>query len=142
MKSDNLKRMIIYVFASTGAVLFLLAFFYMFKGNKFISTGTIPEIIGANSVITIGLFLTHKIEFRFAIFEYLLDIVFMLAVIVVSGFLFNWYSRISVWVPVIIVIVIYVLFNLLDIVRVHRDIKEINKLLQKFKEKETNTASR
>jgi len=141
MKSDNLKRMIIYVFASTGAVLFLLAFFYMFKENKFISAGTIMEIIGANSVITIGLFLTHKIEFRFAIFEYLLDIVFMLAVIVVSGLLFNWYSRISVWVPVIIVIVIYILFNLLDIVRVHRDIKEINKLLQKFKEKETNTAS-
>jgi len=141
MKSDNLKRMILYVFASTGAVLFFLAFFYMFKENKFIPAGTILEIIVANLVITIGLFLTHKIEFRFAIFEYLLDIVFMLAVIVVSGLLFNWYSRIAVWVPVIIVIVIYVLFNLLDVVRVHRDIKEINKLLQKFKEKEANTAS-
>jgi len=141
MKSDNLKRMILYVFASTGAVLFFLAFFYMFKENKFISAGTILEIIAANLVITIGLFLTHKIEFRFAIFEYLLDIVFMLAVIVISGLLFNWFSRILVWVPVIIVIVIYILFNLLDIVRVHRDIKEINKLLQKFKEKEDNTAS-
>jgi hypothetical protein len=141
MKNDDLKRMILYVFASVGAVLFLLAFFYMFKGNKSISTVTILEIIGANLVITIGLFLTNKIEFRFTIFEYLLDIVYMMTVIGVSGILFNWYSRVSVWVPISIVIVTYILFNLLDIVRVRKDIIEINKLLQKLKEKEANTAS-
>jgi len=141
MKSDNLKRIILYVFASTGAVLFFLAFFYMFKENKIISAMTILQIICANLIITIGLFLTHKIEFRFAILEYLLDIVFMMAVIAASGILFNWYSRIPAWVPVIIVIVIYILFNLLDIVRVHKDIKEINKLLQELKNKEADTAS-
>jgi len=135
MKNDDLKRVILYVFASAGAVLFLLAFFYMFMENKFISTVTIFEIIGANLVITIGLFLTNKIEFRFTIFEYLLDIVLMLVVIVLSGILFNWYSHVSVLVPVAIVILIYILFNLLDIVRVRKDIVEINKLLQKFKEK-------
>jgi DNA integrity scanning protein DisA with diadenylate cyclase activity len=141
MKSDNLKRIILYVFASTGAVLFFLAFFYMFKENKIISAMTILQIICANLIITIGLFLTHKIEFRFAILEYMLDIVFMMAVIAASGILFNWYSRIPAWVPVIIVIVIYILFNLLDIVRVHKDIKEINKLLQELKEKEADTVS-
>jgi len=132
---------ILYVFASAGAVLSLLAFFYMFNENKFISAVTILEIIGANLVITIGLFLTNKIEFRFAIFEYMLDIAFMMLVICISGILFNWYSRVSVWVPIIIVILIYILFNLLDIVRVHKDIIEINKLLQKLKEKDANNAS-
>ena len=141
MKSDNLKKIVLYVFTSTGVVLFLLTAFIMFKGNKSINAVTVMEIIGANTVITIGLFLTHKIELRFAILEYLLDIIFMAAVIVVSGILFSWYSKISVWVPLIIVVMTYILFNLLDIVRVHKDIKDINKLLKKLGEKETNTAS-
>jgi len=141
MKNDNLKRIILYVFASTGAVLFLLAAFFMFKENKTIDADTVLEIIGANIVVTIGLFLTHKIELRFAIFEYLLDIIYMMTVIVVTGIIFKWYSLISVWVPLVIVVVTYIIFNLLDIVRVRKDIKDINKLLKKLEEKEANTAS-
>jgi len=141
MKSDNLKRIILYVFASTGAVLFFLAVFTMFKEGKSINVDTILEIIGANIVISAGLSLTHKIEFRYAIFEFLLDIGFMIAVIILSGTLFHWYSRIPVWVPLVIVLMVYILFYLLDIIRVHRDIKEINKLLQKLKEKEDDIAS-
>jgi len=141
MKTDNIKRIILYVFTSTGAVLFLLAVFVMFKENKTISANTILEIIGANTVITIGLSLTYKIELRYPILEFLLDIGFMVAVIVLSGTLFNWYSYIPVWVPVFMVIVVYILFYLLDIIRVRKDVKEINKLLQKLKEKEAKTAS-
>ena len=141
MKSDNIKRIITYIFASTGAVLFLLTVFVMFKENKYINANTILEIIAANTVISTGLFFTHKIEFRYAIFEFLLDIGFMLTVIILFGTLFNWYSRISVWVPLVIVFMVYILFYLLDIIRVRRDIKEINKLLQMRKEKEANTAS-
>jgi Ca2+/Na+ antiporter len=141
MKIDDLKRNILYVFASTGAVLFLLAVFIMFKDNKSISAGTVLEIICANIVITIGLSLTHKIELRYAILEFLLDIGFMMAVIVLAGVLFSWYSEIPLWVPLIIVLVIYILFYLLSIIRVQRDIKTINKLLQKLKEKEDNAGN-
>jgi len=141
MKTDNLKKIILYVFASTGAVLFFLTIFVILKENKYINANTILEIIGANTVISTGLFFTHKIEFRYAIFEFLLDIGFMIAVIILSGTLFNWYSRIQVWIPLVIVLIVYILFYLLDIIRVHRDIKEINKLLQELKEKETKTAS-
>jgi Ca2+/Na+ antiporter len=142
MKNDILKKIILYVFTSTGAVLFLLAVFVMFQENKSISAGTILEIIGANTVITIGfIFLTFKIELRYPILESLLDVGFMIAVIVLSAALFKWYLYIPVWVLVIMVIVVYVLFYLLDIIKVHKDIKEINKLLQKLKEKEAETAS-
>jgi hypothetical protein len=141
MKTDNIKRIVLYVFTSTGAVMFFLAVFLMFKENKFISANTILEIIGVNIVITIGLFLTYKIELRYPVLEFLLDIGFMIAVILLSGTLFKWYSYIPVWVPVIMVIVVYILFYLLDIIRVRKDIKEINKLLQKLKEKEAKTAS-
>jgi hypothetical protein len=141
MKTDYFKKIILYVFASTGMVLFLLTIFVMFKENKYINASTILEIIAANTVISAGLFFTHKIEFRYAIFEFLFDIGFMVTVIVVSGIIFDWYSLIPVWVPLVIVLMVYILFYLLDIIRVRRDIKEINKMLQKLKEKETKTAS-
>jgi hypothetical protein len=139
MKNENLKGIILYVLASTGAVLFLLTAFIMFNGGKSISAYTILQIIGANSVITIGLFLTHKVEFRYAVLEFLLDIGYMIAVIVLAGTIFKWYYSIPVWVTLVIILVVYLLFYLLDIVRVSRDIKEINKLLQKKKKKEANT---
>jgi len=141
MKSDNIKRIITYIFASTGAVLFLLTVIVMFKEDKYISASTVLEILGANIIISTGLFFTHKIEFRFVVFEFLLDICFMMAVIVLTGTIFNWFSVIQLWVPPVIVLIVYILFYLLDIIRVHRDIKEINKLLQKLKDKETKTAS-
>jgi len=141
MKIDNLKKFILYIFASTGAVLFLLTIFIMFKENKFISANTILQIIGVNTVIAVGLRLSQKIESRYAIFEFLLDIGFMSAIIIVSGMLFKWYYHVPVWVPLVIVLMVYILFYLLDIIRVRRDIKEINKLLQKLKEKEDKSAS-
>jgi len=141
MNSYYLKRSVIYVFASTGAVLFFLTIFIMFRDNKTINAETILEIIGANIVITIGLYFTNRIELRYAILEFLLDIGFMTAVIALSGLILNWYNLIPVWVPLVIVPIIYILFYLLDIVRVRKDIKEINKLLQKMKEKETDAAS-
>jgi uncharacterized membrane protein len=141
MKSDNIKRIITYIFASTGAVLFFLTIFAMFKENKYINASTILEIIGANTVISTGLYFTHKIEFRYVLFEFLLDIGFMMAVIGLSGILFKWYSVIQAWIPLVIVLIVYIIFYLLDIIRVRRDIKEINKLLQKLKEKEINSAS-
>jgi len=137
MKYDLIKRKILYIFASTGAVVFFLAVFFMFREDKSINARTVLQITGANITITIGLFLSQKIELRYAVLEFLLDIGLMTAVIVVSGIIFNWFNSVPVWVPLAIVLIIYVLFYLLDIVRVRKDIKEINGLLQKLREKET-----
>ena len=141
MKSDNIKRVITYIFASTGAVLFLLTVFVMFKEGKYISANTILEILGANTVISTGLYFTNKIEFRNVFFEFALDIGFMMVVIGLSEIIFAWYNAIQVWIPLVIVFIVYILFYLLDIIRVRKDIKEINKLLQKLKDKETKTVS-
>jgi nitrate/nitrite transporter NarK len=140
MKNDNLKIIILYVLASTGAILFFLAIIVMFKENKSINADTILQIIGANVLINLGLFLTHKVEFRYAILEFLLDISLMTSIIIIAEIIFKWYSKISAWVPLIIVLAVYILFYLLDIVRVRKDIKEINKLCQKYKEKEADSA--
>ena len=141
MKNESLKKIILYVFASTGAVLFLLAIYRILINNNPIYGVNILQIIGANIVITIGLNLTEKIESRYAILEILIDIGFMIAVIVSFGVLFEWYNKVPIWFTVIMVIVIYISFYLLDVIRVRKDIEEINELLKKNKEKKTDTAS-
>jgi uncharacterized membrane protein len=140
MKSDTVKNTILYIFASTGAVLILLIIFALFNGEKPIIDGVVAlEIMGANTVITIGLTLTNKIEFSHIILGFLLDIGFMIGVIVVSWKLFAW--PIPVWIPVVIVIIVYILFYLLNAIRSRKDIEEINEILQKIKEKDADNAS-
>ena len=141
MKYDGTKKIVLYILASTGAVLFLLAIYRIFINNNPIYGVNILQIVGANIVITIGLNLTEKIESRYAIFEILIDIGFMTVVIVLFGVLFKWYNNVPIWFTVIMVVVIYISFYLLDIIRVRKDIEEINELLKKNKEKKTDTAS-
>ena len=141
MKYDGIKKIVLYILASTGAVLFLLAIYRIFINNNPIYGVNILQIVGANIVITIGLNLTEKIESRYAIFEILIDIGFMTVVIVLFGVLFKWYNNVPIWFTVIMVVVIYISFYLLDIIRVRKDIEEINELLKKNKEKKTDTAS-
>jgi hypothetical protein len=102
MIKSKIKRIILYIFASTGAVLLLLAIFAMFDENTIIYAETIFQIFGANILITIGLSLTQKIESPHAILDFLLDIGFMITVIIIFGILFKWFSFIPVWIPIVI----------------------------------------
>jgi hypothetical protein len=126
-----IKKAILYVFASTGVVVFLLVIYNLLNGSETVDGVTILQIIGANIVITIGVLLLQKIECRYAIFEVLLDLGYMNAIIVLFGVFFDWFSYIPIWVTISIVVVIYILFYLLDILRIKKDIDEINKLLKR-----------
>ena len=134
--NSNIKRVIFYIFASTGLVFLLYSVYGLLIGGTSIDSHTILEIIGANTVITIGLTLFENIKIRYAILEFLIDISFMVIVILTFGLLFNWYYYIPIWIPIIIVFVIYIVFYLLGVIRIRKDIGEINELLKKSKEKE------
>jgi hypothetical protein len=120
---------------TTGAALVILAVFFVLFDLEKIAVSTVFQIFGANIVINFGLLLTNKFECRYAIVEYLLDISYIIVVLVVSGAIFDWYSAIPVWVLVIMAVVIYALTIIISMNKLRNDTKEINKLLQKRKEK-------
>jgi len=136
-----MKRTIENIMTTTGSVLILLAIFTVIFGGTYIYARTFFEILGANTVIHLGLLLTRKFESRYVIFEFLLDITYTIAVLVVFGLIFDWYSSVPVWVLVIMAVVIYMFGFLIETVRTHKDAKEMDELLQKRKEKHINTAS-
>jgi hypothetical protein len=130
-----MKNLAINIIFCTGAALVILAVFFVIFDTDQILVSTVFQIFGANILINIGVFLLHKIEFRYVILEYLLDTGYITLVLVIFGFIFDWYSVTPVWVLVVMAIVIYLFVIIASIVNVRKKTKEINELLQKRKEK-------
>jgi F0F1-type ATP synthase assembly protein I len=127
------------IMVTTGAALMLLAIFAVIKGGKYVFLETFFQIFGANIVIHLGLILTKKFESTYAVLEFLLDISYTIAVLVVFGIVFDWYSATPVWYLIIMAVVIYAFGAFINIIRIQKDANELNKLLQKRKNKNNNT---
>jgi len=130
-----MKKAIVSIMATTGAVLVVLTIFAIIFGSKSISVHTILEVLAANTVIIFGLLFTRKFESSYAILAYFIDISFILAVLITFGVIFDWFSSIPVWVLVIIGILVYIFDLFTNLVRMRNEIKEMDELLQKRKEK-------
>jgi Ca2+/Na+ antiporter len=135
-----IKKTIMNIIITSGTAILLLALYAAAISAPFILVRSIIQIFGANILIHCGLLIIQKFENRYAILEYLLDITFMLAVVVVFGMIFNWYSTIPAWYLVVLPLLVYIFAMTTGIIRVHQDTKKINELLQKRKEKK-DTAS-
>jgi F0F1-type ATP synthase assembly protein I len=55
----------------------------------------------------------------------------MLAVLIVFGYIFDWYSRTPLWLLIIIGIVVYIAGNVFNIVKINNDLAQINRELIK-----------
>jgi hypothetical protein len=130
-----MKKAVINTMATTGAVLVVLTIFAVIIGAKVMYLHTILEILGANIVIHFGLFLTRKFESPYAVLAYFLDISYVIAVLVIFGLIFDWYSSVPVWVLVIIGVVVYLFGLITNMGRIRNDIKEMDELIQKRKKK-------
>lgn len=138
---NKIKTTIINTMITTGTALVILSAFLIIFDERSLFIHTIFQIFGANIVINCGLLLTHKFESRYVILEYLLDVSYIIAVLIVFGIVFNWYSAIPVWVLVIMAVVIYVFMIVLTMYKIQKDTQKINELLQKRKEKTVVSAS-
>jgi len=139
---NNIKKVAVDSLMCTGAALVLLtAFIRIAIPGGTILLNTVFEILVANIVINLGLVLTKRFESSYAVLEFLLDVSYIVAVLVVSGVIFGWYSTVTVWYLAVMAVVIYAFAVLTSIVRTRKNIKEINELLRKRKEKQSGAAS-
>jgi len=137
----EIKKTINYIMFTTGAALVILAIISALFGVEIDYTQTILQIFAANIVINIGLAMIWKLEIRHIIIEYLVDVSYTIAVLVVSGAIFDWYSAVPVWLLAAMAVVIYTLAVIINITKSKKDTDEINELLQKRKEKMDNSAT-
>jgi hypothetical protein len=104
---NKIKKIIIDIMVTTGMALMLLAVFAVINGGESIYIETFFQVFGANIVIHLGLILTKKFESTFAVLEFLLDISYTIAVLVIFGLVFDWFSSIPIWYLVIMAVVVY-----------------------------------
>jgi hypothetical protein len=125
----------------TGAALVILALFSLLFKVEINFVPTIFQVLAANIVIILGLFIRMKFEIRSIILEYLIDISYIIAVLIVFGLIFNWYSSMPIWFLVVMAVVIYIFATIITVTMIRNDAKELNKLLQEHQEKHSENAS-
>jgi len=137
----GIKKIINEIMFVTGAALVILAVFSLLFGVEISFVPTIFEIFAANIVIILGLYLRGKFEIRNIILEYLVNISYIVAVLVVFGLIFDWYSAVPVWLIIAMAVVIYIFAMIFTAAKLKRDAEELNKLLQKRQENRAENAS-
>ena len=126
-----MRKMTVNILCSTALTLLVLAAFgTMFGATVLFINGVFQSLI-ANIVVHIGLLLTHKFESRYAVLEYTLDIVYTIAVVLMFGVVFYWYTSTPASILVSKWVLIYITVMLVIIIQMRQDISEINKLLKK-----------
>jgi len=137
----GIKKIINDIMFVTGAALVILAVFSLLFGVEISFVPTIFEVFIANIVIILGLYLRGKFETRNIILEYLVNISYIVAVLVVFGLIFDWYNAVPVWLLIAMAVVIYIFAMIFTAAKLKRDAEELNKLLQKRHENKANNAS-
>jgi hypothetical protein len=127
---NEIKKIINNIMFVTGAALVILSVFSLFFKVEIPFVPYVFEIFAANIIIVFGLYLRWKFEIRNLILEYLVDISFIIAVLVVFGLVFDWYSAIPVWLLVVMAVVIYTFATIFSVAKIRKDADELNKLLQ------------
>jgi len=137
----TIKTIINYIMFVTGSALVILALFSLLFNVEISFVPTIFEIFAANIVIILGLFIRMKYEIRNLILEYLIDISYIIAVLVVFGLIFDWYSAIPVLLLVVMAVVIYIFATIFTVTKIKKDAEELNKLLKKHQKNQADSAS-
>ena len=136
-----MKKTLANTMLTIGASLSILAVFSLITGREDFPVKTMLEVIGANIVINYGLMLRFKFEIKNVILDFIADVSYIIAVLVVFGIIFDWYSVVSVWLLVIMAVGIYTFVIITTVVKINKDTKEINELLQKRKDKNDKFAT-
>lgn len=125
-----MKKLIINTFFTAGISTAAVSMIAILSGGQFLCISTVLSILGASVIIHLGMLLTQRFECQYALFEYLLDFVFVCAVLTIFGVAFQWFSSIPIWIIIIIGGAVYFLCVLLSLIRIQKDITEINALLK------------
>lgn len=128
-----MKKGFINIFATTGLSLVLLSIIATLYNAEFLCVKTVFQVFLLNVVVHLILLLMCKIEIKYFVIEITVEIVLAVALSLLFGTIFNWYTSTPLLVLVLMSIVIYVISIVLNILHMKQEADEINKLIQIIK---------
>ena len=129
-----MKKMISNILVTTGIVLLVLSVVALGYGGTVIFINTVFQILVVNTVVYLGLYLLELIEFRYPILETGVKLLYILGIVLLTGWLLGWYEFVSVAVLGIMTVIVMIVCVCLDTLNLRTEVKEINELLGSSKE--------
>ena len=125
-----MKKMISNILATTGIVLLVLSVVALCYGGTVIFINTVFQILTVNTVVYLGLYLLELLEFRYPILETGVKLLYILGIVLLTGWLLGWYEFVSVAVLGIMTVIVMIVCVCLDTLNLRSEVKEINELLE------------
>ena len=125
-----MKKMISNILATTGIVLLVLSIVALCYGGTVIFINTIFQILAVNTVVYLGLYLLELLEFRYPILDSGVKLLYILGIVLLTGWLLGWYDFVSVAVLGIMTVIVMIVCVCLDTLNLRTEVKEINELLE------------
>ena len=126
-----MKKFMINAFATTGISLIMLSFVALAFHAKCIYLETVFQVFVVNVLSHLLIILIRKMDFRSNCLEMTLELISLESEILIFGWLFHWFTRVSVAILVIMGGMIYVISLFLNLLQMKQAAKEINSLIQK-----------
>lgn len=131
-----MKKFVINVLATTGLSLILLSVIALFYQAEYLCLQTVFQVFGANAVLHFGFLLLRKLEMKRLLVETFSAIAMSIILLILCGFLFDWFSSTPVWILIPLGFVIYFVSAVLNLIGMRQDAREINLLIRKREGKE------
>ncbi len=131
-----MKRGFTNIFATTGLSLILLSIIATFYSAEFLCVKTVFQVFLLNAVVHLIFLLMYKIEIKYLAAEAALEIILTVAVSLLFGAVFNWYTSTPLFVLVLMSMAIYVISIVLNILHMKQEANEINELIQIIKKEQ------
>lgn len=125
-----MKKGFINIFATTGLSLVLLSIIATLYDAEFLCVKTVFQVFLLNVVVHLILLLMYKIEIKYLVIEIAIEVFLVVALSLLFGTIFNWYTSTPLLVLALMSIAIYVISIILNILHMKQEADEINELIQ------------
>lgn len=129
-----MKQVIKDYLATVSMVILLLAVVATFYKGHLLYISAVFQIFAVTLLIHIGLKLLSKFESQYFLVEILLEVSMILVILLIAGYICDWYKSISVGVLVMMGIVVYGIGGFIGVFKVQEDVNWINEALSRKKE--------
>ena len=130
-----MKKILLNIMATTGISLVALAMIATLYDGTLICIDTVFQVLGLNVVIYIGLYFMEYIEYRYVILETGLKLLYVIVLVLISGFIWGWYDNLPAVVLIFMSIGIFAVCVCLDMISLLGEVKRINVLIEETEAK-------
>lgn len=124
-----MKKILTNIFATTGFSLILLAVIAVFFGVQWLLLITLFQVLLANVLIHLSLFIRQKWELQSVFLATVTDIVIINGIVFLLSAVFSW--NVGNWVLLLIGLMVYLISCLLDLFYLNQEAHEINLLIRR-----------